>query len=61
MSKENESKSDKKAGQIQGNVNDVEDELSKVTAKFNQDLAEDPKNIDLWRKYAEFQVRKFYM
>lgn len=45
----------KNRGQIQGDVNDVEGEISHETAKFNHDLAENPQNTDLWRKYVQFQ------
>lgn len=47
---------EKPTGQVQGNVNDVEEEISRITAKFNQDLAENPNNIDTWRNYVKFQA-----
>lgn len=53
--REKGSSDSQKVGQIQGNVNDVEEEISKVTAKFNQDLSENPLNVDIWRKYVQFQ------
>lgn len=53
--KEKESGDNKKSGQIQGTANDVEEEISALRAKFNQDLAQDPTNVETWRKYVEFQ------
>ncbi|XP_034253787.1 nuclear exosome regulator NRDE2 [Thrips palmi] len=50
-----DSKEERQIGQVQGNVNDVEEEISKITAKFNQDLSENPNNIDTWKNYVKFQ------
>lgn len=57
-SKGNKDKDDKNIGQVQGNVNNVEEEILRITAKFNQDLSEDPNSIETWKNYVKFQVSK---
>ena len=39
----------------------LEEELSKKTAHYNKNLANQPNNVELWLKYVYFQVRHIYI